>query len=115
MSPIEIRPTTLPSSTTGRCRNLPSVIISMMPATVSDCLQLTTLRVMTRADGLLEHPGAALAEHAHDVALGQDTFEAALAHHQHGADLAFAQHLDRRRELGVRLDAQDLMAFGIEN
>ena len=51
MSPIEIRPTTLPSSTTGKCLNLPSVIISMIAATVSVCLQLTTLRVMTALTG----------------------------------------------------------------
>ena len=68
-----------------------------------------------RVDGLLEHTGAALAQRAHDVALGQDAFDAALAHHQHCADLSFAENLDRRRELGVRLDAQDLVAFGIEN
>jgi len=51
MSPIEIRPTTLPSSTTGKCLNFPDVIISMIALTVSDCLQLTTLRVMTALTG----------------------------------------------------------------
>jgi hypothetical protein len=39
----------------------------------------------------------------------------AVAHHQYGADLAFRQNLDRSRELRLRLDALDLMAFGIEN
>ena len=60
-----------------------------------------------RADGLVEHCGAALAEHAHDVALRQDAFDAALAHRQHRADLALAKDLDRSRKLGVRLDALD--------
>ena len=46
-------------------------------------------------DGLLEHPGAALPQHADDVALGQDALETSLVHDQHGADLAFAQQLDR--------------------
>ena len=68
-----------------------------------------------RADRFVEHPGAAFAEHAHDVALRQDAFDAAFAHHQYGADLAFRQNLDRGRELCVRLDALNLMAFGIEN
>ena len=115
MSPIEIRPTTLPSSTTGRCRNLPIVIISMIAATVSDCLQLTTLRVITALTGSSSDAGAAFAEHAHDVALRQDAFDAALAHHQHGADLPLRQNLDRGRKFGVRLDALDVMAFGIED
>src|SRR4029079_12038238 len=53
--------------------------------------------------------------HAHDVTLRQDALEAPLAHDQHGADLALAEDLDRGREPGVRLAAQDLMAFGIEN
>src|SRR5947207_10573439 len=68
-----------------------------------------------RADGFVEYAGATLAQRAYDIALGQDAFDAALAHHQHRADLSFAENLDRRRELGVRLDAQDLVAFGIEN
>src|SRR5271156_3730345 len=67
------------------------------------------------ADGLLQHAGAALAQHPHDVTLGQDAFDTALAHRQHRADFLFTENLDGRRELGVRLDAEDLVAFGIEN
>jgi len=55
-SPIEIRPTTRSSSSTGRCRNFPSVMISMITATVSDCLQLTTLRVITALTGSSSTP-----------------------------------------------------------
>src|SRR6516164_4883370 len=51
MSPIEINPTTRSPSTTGRWRNLPLVIISMMAATVSLSRQLTTLRVITSLTG----------------------------------------------------------------
>ena len=51
MSPMEIRPTTLSPSITGRCLNLPNVIISMIAATVSVCLQLMTLRVITALTG----------------------------------------------------------------
>ena len=76
MSPIEIRPTTLPSSTTGRCRNFPSVIFSMMPLTVSASPATHDLARHHRADRLVEHGSAALAEHAHDVALGQNAFDA---------------------------------------
>ncbi len=63
------------------------------------------------ADRFVEHRSASLAEHAHDVALRQDAFDTAIAHHQHGADLLFRQNLDRRRELGVGLDAGDVMAL----
>src|SRR6516164_7190092 len=51
MSPIEISPTTRSPSSTGRWRNLPLVIISMMAETVSLCRQLTTLRVITSLTG----------------------------------------------------------------
>ena len=68
-----------------------------------------------RADWLIEHGGTAFAEHAHDVALRQDAFDAAFAHRQYGADLPFRQNLDRGRELGVRFDALDLVTFGIED
>ena len=44
------------SSITGRCLNLPDVIISMMAATVSDCRQLTTLRVITALTGSSSTP-----------------------------------------------------------
>ncbi len=67
------------------------------------------------ADGLLEHSGAPLAQHAHNVALGQNAFDTALAHHQHRADLLSTENLDSRREIGVWLDTQNLVAFGIEN
>src|SRR4029077_6127209 len=43
-----------------------------------------------RADRLIQHPRAALAEHAHDVAFRQDALHAALAHDQPGADFALA-------------------------
>src|SRR5689334_13295804 len=64
---------------------------------------------------LLDHPGAALAQHPDNVPLGKDALEPVPVHHQHGADLAFAKDLDRSRKLGLRLYAQDLMALGIEN
>src|SRR5215475_1174939 len=51
MSPIEISPTTRSPSSTGRWRNLPLVIISMMAETVSLCRQPTTLRVITSLTG----------------------------------------------------------------
>ena len=115
MSPIEIRPTTLPSSTTGKWRNLPIVIISMMPATVSDSRQLTTLRVMTALTG----SSSTLAPRSPSTRTmsrsDKNTLKPSLVHHQHGADLAFAKDLDRRRKLGVRLDALDLVALGVEN
>src|ERR1700680_4248483 len=68
-----------------------------------------------RADRFIQYSRTALAEHPHDIALRQDAFDAAVAHHHYGADLPFRQNLDRGRELCVRLDALDLMAFGIEN
>src|SRR6202035_3028432 len=68
-----------------------------------------------RADRLVEHAGTSLAKHAHDVTLRQDAFDAIFAHHQYRADLPLCQNLDRSRELCVRLDTLDVMAFGIEN
>src|SRR6202043_1360508 len=47
--------------------------------------------------------------------LRQDAFDTALAHHQDSADFPLSQNLDRSREPGIRLDALDLMTFGIEN
>ena len=87
----------------------------MIPATVSDSPAAHDLARHDRADRLLEHPGAALAQHPDDVALRKDALQMPLVHHQHGADLAFAKDLDRRRKLGVRLDALDLVALGVEN
>ena len=105
----------MPSSTTGRCLNLPNVIISMMAATVSVCLQLTTLRVMTALTG--SSSTCAPRSPSTRTMSRSDRMPSmtALAHHQHGADFPFAQNLDRGRELCVRLDALDVMAFGIEN
>ncbi len=68
-----------------------------------------------RADRLVEHASAAIAEHADDVALRQDAFDAAFAHHQYGADFPLPQNLDRSRKLCARLDALDVMSFGIED
>src|SRR3954451_13477797 len=68
-----------------------------------------------RADRLLEHPGAALAQHPDDVAFRKDALKPSLVHHQHGADLALAKDLDRRRKLGVGFDALDLVTLGVEN
>src|SRR6266550_2728281 len=67
------------------------------------------------ADRFIEHPRTAFTQRADDIALRQDAFDAALAHHQHGADLAFPQKLDRSRKRYIRLDALDVMAFGIED
>ena len=50
-SPIEISPITLSFSTTGKWRNFPAVIFSMIAPTVSALLQVTTLRVMTALTG----------------------------------------------------------------
>jgi len=69
--------------------NLPSVIISMMALTVSDCLQLTTLGVITVLDGFIEHPWRrAPPEHGARCVRAPTgmPFDAALVHHQHGAD-----------------------------
>src|SRR5713226_3406595 len=68
-----------------------------------------------RADWFVQHRGTPLTERAHDIALRQDAFDAAFAHRQHSADLALRQNLDRCRKLRARLDALNLMAFGIEN
>src|SRR6516165_8375241 len=67
------------------------------------------------ADRPVQHAGSPLTHHAHDIALRQDALDAAIAHHKHGADLALAKNLDRRRKLRLRLDAQDVVALGIEN
>src|ERR1700682_3386039 len=68
-----------------------------------------------RTDRLVKHASTAFAEHAHDVAFRQAAFHATFVHDQNGADLPFRQNLDRSRKLCVRLDALDLVAFGIEN
>src|SRR5579863_733240 len=68
-----------------------------------------------RADGVAEHRSTTFAQHTHDVALRQDAFDAALAHHQHGADLTLPENLDSSGKLRLRLDALDIVAFGIEN
>jgi hypothetical protein len=44
---VDMRPTNRPRSTTGRCRNLPAVIRSMISLTLSVSLQVETLRVIT--------------------------------------------------------------------
>jgi len=66
-------------------------------------------------DRFVEHRGASFAERAHDVALRQNPFHACLAHHEHGADPALAQDLDRSGKFCVRPDALDLMTFGIKD
>src|SRR6202020_1818141 len=68
-----------------------------------------------RTDRLFEDGSAALAEHAHDVALRQDALDAARTHDEHGADLALAQDFDRGRKFLFRRNALDLVSFGIEN
>src|ERR1700687_2248938 len=68
-----------------------------------------------RTDRLVKHASTAFAEHAHDVAFRQDAFDATFVHDQNGADLPFRQNLYRGRKPYLRLDALDLMAFGIEN
>src|SRR6188472_4060537 len=47
------------------------------------------------ADRLVEHLGAAFAEHADDVAFQENAFETSGVHDQHGAYLALAEELDR--------------------
>ena len=91
------------------------VIISMIAATVSDCLQLTTLRVITALTGSSSTRGAALAEHAHDVALRQDAFDAALLMTSTAPIFVLASSLTAADSLALGLDAHDLMALGIEN
>jgi hypothetical protein len=68
-----------------------------------------------RADRFVQHRSTPLTQHAHNIALRQDAFDATFAHRQHSADLALRQNLDRCRKLRARLDALDLMAFGIED
>src|SRR5205085_6435085 len=68
-----------------------------------------------RADGFIEHGSTTFPEHPHDVALRQNALDLAFAHHQYGSDLPLAQNVDRSGELYIRLDALDLMAFGIKN
>src|SRR5205814_533526 len=67
------------------------------------------------ADRFIKDLGSAFAEHAHDVTLRQNAIDTALAHYEYRADFSLAQNLDRSRQLGVRLDALNLMAFCIEN
>ena len=82
---------------------------------MSDSRQLTTLRVMTALTG----SSSTLAPRSPSTRTMSRSdkmpFKLPLVHHQHGADLAFAKDLDRSRKLDVRLDAQDLMALGVEN
>ena len=115
MSPIEIRPTTLPSSTTGKWRNLPIVIISMMSA---DGVRLPAAHDLARhhrADRLVQHPAprspsTRTMSRSDRMPSMRPWFITSTA-----PILRSPQDLDRRRELCVRLDALDLMALGIEN
>ena len=62
-----------PSSTTGRCRSLPSVMRCMISSTLSCRLQVITLRVMTSATWRVESGAAACAKHTHNVTLGNNS------------------------------------------
>ena len=115
MSPMEIRPTTLPSSTTGKCLNLPIVIISMIALTVSHCLQLMTLRVITALTG--SSSTAAPRSPSTRTISRSDRMPSMrpLLITSTAPIFRSAENLDRSGELCLRLDALDLMAFGIEN
>ena len=76
-SPIEMMPTSWSCSTTGRWRNLPVVIRSMMAPTVSDSAAGHDLARHHCASGSFSAPAPRSAERAHDIALGQDADHAA--------------------------------------
>ena len=87
----------------------------MIALTVSDCLQLMTLRVITALTGSSStaaprSPSTRTMSRSDRMPSMRPLLIASTA-----PILLLRQNLDRSRELGVRLDALDLMAFGIEN
>ena len=85
-SPIEITPTTLPASSTGRWRKLRAAIIAMQPSTWSSGLTVTGSRVITWVTGVLLRiePGQ---QHFYGaITLGHDTDQYVVVDDQHRPD-----------------------------
>ena len=75
-SPMLTMPLSLPSSTTGTCRNRRSVISDISSSTVSWPVQVAHVAGHDRGDRRVEHR-VVVVQPAHDVALGDDPVDAA--------------------------------------
>ena len=71
-SPIETMPIRRPSSTTGRWRNRPSVIVSITWSIVASRVDGDDLRRHVTRHRIVERGCAMLGDDAHDVAFGKD-------------------------------------------
>ena len=112
MSPIETMPTSRLCSTTGRWRNLPSVIRSITELMVSDLIAGHDLARHDFAQRHIQRRRAARPP-PDDVALRQDADDAMIGAGDHQrADLSFGQTLGGGRYGWLRLDGDDVAALG---
>jgi len=107
-SPIEMMPIRLFPSTTGKCRNLPAVISSIMLLIVSARVQVTTLRVITCPTGC---SSAAAPNSANTRMMSRSEMMPAISR----SDATRRQQLDCGRKVGGRLNGGDVGTFAIKN
>src|ERR1700753_4215437 len=81
----------------------------MIALTVSDCLQLTTLRVITALTG------SSSTEAPRSPSTRTTSRSDRMPSIRPGCILSLGQRLDRGRKLRLRLEAYDLVTFGVEN